>query len=287
MSYIADYYGKGDEKWVLIKESVRVSFVEKGDDDTGKKRQLKVVDIETDEILHFTTIDEKFLSGVEYAKSKDGGNTVRMRNIYMDSQHGLKFDKSNSSAFMKFKKELNKVFVTTYCKNGRKQYVGYSLNGIPYDEGKLYFDSEGNSIFYKGYFDENGKYDGKGTFYSPSGAILIKYDRLVNGNPIDNKDGRMLISGLEFRLNGISVNLEDMNVCNITAKKLLKDTKYADLLYDIQTTDEKVYQMKRKIKVLMKHQSVLSNKSQMTRIMLYIFMLFMTIAFVLNMILLR
>ena len=102
---------------------------------------------------------------------------------------GVKFDVNSTQALeslhsdlIKYKNMNHKV---TYYDSGRIKFSGQISEESEdsfFGEGKEYYDNESNSVKYNGSFEDN-QYDGKGTWYSEDGNILIHSKTICNGQP--------------------------------------------------------------------------------------------------------
>ena len=114
------------------------------------------------------------------------------------------FDKSSSSAYTTFQKELsamlNSRYESEYYSNGRVLYTGevlYKDNNegtktrVPNGNGTLYHDTLSQSVKYSGEFEE-GKFDGAGSFYSKDGNLKITANNISNGIP--TQKGKLFIN---------------------------------------------------------------------------------------------
>jgi len=114
------------------------------------------------------------------------------------------FDKSSSSAYTTFQKELsamlNSRYESEYYSNGRVLYTGEVLykdnnegvkSRVPNGNGTLYYNTLSQSVKYSGEFEE-GKFDGSGTFYSKDGNLKITANNISNGIP--TQKGKLFIN---------------------------------------------------------------------------------------------
>jgi len=120
----------------------------------------------------------------------------------------LRFDKSSSSAYSEFKKNLTEMTNTqienVQYSNGRVWYVGEVLHikegeklvdRVAHGQGTLYYNGAKTQPKYVGEF-ENGKYDGAGIFYSYCGKLSISANNISNGIP--TQKGKLCVNFSKF-----------------------------------------------------------------------------------------
>ena len=122
----------------------------------------------------------------------------------IDVKSTILFDKSSSSAYSTFQKELSAMLnsrcESEYYANGRLLYTGEVLykdnedgtkTRVPNGDGTLYYNTLSQSVKYSGEF-EDGKFDGAGTFYSKDGNLKITANNISNGIP--TQKGKLYIN---------------------------------------------------------------------------------------------
>ena len=185
-------------------------------------------------LVFFTTIDD-----FSEIKPNMLDQTITFR-FDQNTYWVVKFDDQSTSAFHNALGTIytlqDRQLMKQFYPSGNLRYYGEYVNNKPDGYVQEFYDLPNNPLKYDGEF-EKGKYDGKGTFYSPSQSIILSIPNIHKGEPNGICTITLKLKSCtkseQFKFSQIQeVKLTDSELCSKVADQLFfhaKEMQFLDL----------------------------------------------------------